>query len=490
MPRTRIIGFAPDMDPTTPGVLTDCAAVLPSIRGMRMAPGATPTGIAALSAACVGAAALRSVDDSLSIFAGTATGLYKASGLSWTDVSRTVGGAYAVAAGYHWSFAQFGNVSLATNDADKLQFLTSSGSDFENVTAAPKAAFVEVVGQFVFLADTNDGVNIEHDRWWCSASGDYTDWTPSIVTECAKGRLVSSPGPILGLKKFGEQIIAYKARSMFIGTYVGAPEIWRFQEVPAQIGAVSERAVANIGTDAYPKHIFMGADDIYVFDGSRPTPIGAGFVREYIYNSIEASRLRNCIATHDPVNSLVYFYYHTTDSANLNACVVYNYKTNRWGVDDRTIECAFEYSTPGITYDDLGTYYATYADLPNVSYDAAFFAADARSIGVFDASHVLSLLTSTSVTSHFTTGDMGEEANFSVLSRVRPLYLTAPTTAQMTNYYRNNLGESLTTDATTTYASGKFDLLRSARWHRLKFTMTGNWEQAEMNVYASTEGEQ
>ena len=43
----KVLGFAPDADPTTPGVLTDCANLIPSELGMRPGPTAAPVGVAA-----------------------------------------------------------------------------------------------------------------------------------------------------------------------------------------------------------------------------------------------------------------------------------------------------------------------------------------------------------------------------------------------------------------------------------------------------------
>jgi hypothetical protein len=37
-------------------------------------------------------------------------------------------------------------------------------------------------------------------------------------------------------------------------------------------------------------------------------------------------------------------------------------------------------------------------------------------------------------------------------------------------------GDSLTTDTTTDMDSGKFDVMRDARWHRIQLDMTGDWE--------------
>lgn len=494
MPRTKLIGFAPDADPTTPGVITSCDSCIPTHRGMKGAPTRVAVSIAALAAECVGAAVLRALDNSTSLFAGTATALYKANGATWDTVTRTAG-VYAVPAIYHWSFAQFGNTSLAVNKADTLQYYPVLGL-FKDVAGAPKAAMVETVGQFVFLCDTNEATyGDQSDRWWCSPSGGFADWsladwTPSVTTECATGRLVSSPGPIMGVKRFGSQIIIYKARSMYIGTYVGAPEIWRFEEVPAQIGAVSERAIANIGTDAYPRHIFMGVDDIYVFDGSRPQPLGIGYVKDYVYDSIIAARLRQCIAVHDSKNDAVIFSYPSTDTSYNGNNVVYNYRSKKWGVGiTENSECLFEYNNLGLTYDNLTG--LTYDQLTNPTYstyEASFLSADSPSVGDFGTTHQLYAQTGASTNSLFGMGDMGDEEQFSLLTRVRPLFLQAPTSATLNNYWKNTLGDSYTADEASTYSDGKFDCLMSARWHNLQFAFEGDWEMAELNVYAQPEG--
>jgi hypothetical protein len=82
-----------------------------------------------------------------------------------------------------------------------------------------------------------------------------------------------------------------------------------------------------------------------------------------------------------------------------------------------------------------------------------------------------------------TTGDVGDAQQEGCLSRVIPKFLTAPSSGTMTNYYRQNLGDSLTTDmATPMDASNRFDVLRSARWHRARFDFVGDHELALLNV--------
>lgn len=470
-----LVGYAPDVDPTTPGILTNCANLIPTLKGMAGAASPQSSTIPALAAACVGAAVLEKLDSTRRFFAGTTTALYEAGASSWTDRTRASGGAYALGTDVRWRFAQFGNVSLAAAKSDTLQSSTSGA--FANVTGAPKAAIVETVNQFVLLFDTNEATYGDSpDRWWCSALGDHTDWTPAIATQSATGRLLSSAGRIRAARRFGESVIVYKDKTMFIGAYVGPPVIWSFQEIPGTTGAPCQEAVVNVGTVEDPRHIFMGFDDFYSFDGSRPVPIGSP-IKETVFGELNKSFSYAVWTLHDRINSLVYFYYPVGSSINPDKCVVYNYRSNRWGRDDRQVEAAIEFTTLGITYDDLGTLYSTYNDFPNLSYDSSFWTAGFPVPAIFNISHRIQTLDGASTSSSLTTGDYGDENGRSLLQRVTPRFITAPASATMTNYYRNkNSGDTLQTGSTVTLSENRFDTLQSAHWHRVKMDFTGDVE--------------
>ena len=486
----KLIGYVPDSDPTIPGSITNCDAFVPSIKGMTGAPSPVSSGISALAAACRGAATLRQLDNTTLLFAGTATKLYKVSGTSWADVTRAVGGDYTLTSTCRWRFAQYGNVSLAVNKADTLQYTTSGA--FAKVTKggtdAPKASIVETVGQFVFLFDYDNGTSYT-DGWICSAYGDYTDWTLSATTQCTSGRLISTPGIIMAGKSFGEQIVVYKDRSMYIGTYTSGAAVWTFNLVPGQTGALSQESVVNVGTVEDPRHIFMGIDDFYSFDGARPVPIGEGWVKNTVFTELNQTYSYACQAVYDRANSRVYFYYPSSNNDTCDKCVVYNTRTKQWGRDNRSIEACIDYSTAGATYADVGTMYSTYASIPSTAtYGSLFQSGSSIQPAIFNTSHTIYTLTGEPGDSFFVTGDIGNEDSFTLLQRVRPIFINAPTTATMTNYYRNNLGESLSVDQTATYSNGKFDVLRSARWHRLKMSFTGNVEIANFTPILQQEG--
>jgi hypothetical protein len=485
----KLIGYGPDLAGTTTGVLTNCSAFIPSLKGMEGAPSPQTQSLPALAAACRGAAVLRKLDNTTRFMAGSATALYEGGASSYTDRTRASGGAYGLGANDRWRFAQFGDSSLAAAKTDILQVSTSGA--FANAAAnAPKAAVVETVNGFVFLFDVVDQATIfdglERPHGWWAARTTST-WTPSIANEAYTGSLTSSPGKIRAGKRFGDRIVAYKDRSMFLGVYVGEAG-WEFVELPGEAGAVSQEAVVDVGTSDNPKHVFMGFDNFYEFDGARAIPIG-GPVKETVFTELNKSYSFACMALHDRINSRVYFYYPVASAVTCDKCVVYNYRTGMWGRDDRTVEMVVEYVSSGISYDDLGSSYSTYADFPTTPYDFAFWTAGFPTPAIVNSSHVVQTLTGNSTTSSMTTGDFGSDQIVSLFSRAQPMFLTKPSSATMTNYYRSNLGDSLTTDSTATMDSkGRFDITRADNWHRALFEFTGPVELPGLNLELQEEG--
>lgn len=282
--------------------------------------------------------------------------------------------------------------------------------------------------------------------------------------------------------------VAYKDRSMYLGRYVGPPNIWEFDLIPGEAGALSQESVVDIGTAENPKHIFMGFDDFYSYDGSQPIPLGSP-LKETVFAELNRSFSYAAMALHDRQNTLVYFYYPVASSTKPDKCVVYNYRTGKWGRDDRTVEMVLEYIAAGITYDTLGDYYATYDDLPTLSYDAAFLSSGYPIPAVFDTSHILKTLDGAAGTGTITTGDYGSDDTVFFCSRVQPTFLTRPSVATMTNYSRMAIGDSLTTGVVTSMDSkGRFDITQSANWLRLSFSFVGNVEIPALRIDLQEDG--
>lgn len=478
--RVKLLGYAPDLDPTTPGIMVECTAFVSSHRGMTGAPAPVDTPLAALASACVGIATFRKLDNTSLTFAGTATKLYLAGTTTWTDLSGAA--TFNASTTNRWSFAQFGDVTLASNKGDTIQARTSG--DFADVSgSAPQAAFIETVNQFVFAANVNDGVD-KPDGWACSALGDYTDWTASIATQAANGRLTDTPGPFTGLKRLHDNIVLYKRNAIYVGTYVGPDVIWSFQLSSAEVGAVSNSSVAAVEY----AHYFMGPDDFYIFDGTRPIPFGAT-VKETVYADLDKSALHLCTTLVDRKNTRLYFFYPSEGNGGYaNKCVVYNYRTKRWGRDDRSVEATGDYVTAGTTYADVGTYYSTYGSLPSAAYGLAFLSAATETPAIVNSSHKLQTLTGTPTITGFKTGEFGSNETYTVLARIQPRFLREPDTGTFTGYYKYTSGDTAVEDDPVSMQDCRFDHFRSARWHAGRFSFTGSVDVVDLDVTATVEG--
>lgn len=466
------LAFAPDAPPTTPEVLT-AVEMIPSMTGYKAAASGLSAGYSALAASPLGAALLLQLDGNYRIFAGTGTRLYEASGSSWTD--RSAGGvAYSTTAS-PWRFAAFGNTSLAANKVAALQY--SNSGAFAAVTA-PKAALVEVCQGFVILADCDDtgaGLGTSYGdqphRWWCGQSFNATGtFAPSVTTQATTGLLVDAPGKITALKRLGGNCIAYKGRSIFIGTYVGPPVVWQWQLVPGDIGAPSQESVVSIGT----AHVFIGYEDIYLFDGSRPVPIGAG-VKTWFFNRLNKSYAHLIQGSHDAVNGLVYWAYPSGQSTSCDSVLVYNYKTQRFGHITLSTPCMAQTVSAAVTYDNFASALGVtnYDDVPAIPYDSPFFQAGAPVVAYFDTSFVLKTLTGTAGSSSLTTGLIGEDQQVSLCWRVRPRFRTPPSSASIvpSGYFQH--GATASVGASAAINGDRFDVLQSARWHAFAMSFTG-----------------
>lgn len=461
-----LTGFAPDADVTTPGLIASCSNLIPYLNGMEGAPEpATPASTPALAAACIGAAVVTKLDDTRRIIAGTATKLYELSAGAWVDIGRAA--AYNGGVDTRWSITQFGDATLCANRADVIQ--RSTGASFADVATAPKAEILFSVGAFVMALNTNDGSE-KPDGWHCCAAFDDTSWTPSLATQATSGRLVATAGKLTAGMRLGEYAIAYKQRSIYLGQYVGAPTVWNWLQVPGgDAGCVGKEAICDIGG----AHFFVGDDNIWIFDGTRPVPVADGFVRQFFFdNSNPAYRYRT-ICVFDRQKNLVWVFYPSLGSTTPDSAIVYHVVAKKWGVANRSIEAALNYVAAGVTIDGLPAYSATIDGLAPYSFDSQFWLSGGKSLSIFNTSHQLQAMTGTSVSSSMTTGDVGDDDGVTALNKIRLRYATAPATASVQTLIQMNSGTGFTVAATGSVLDGKFDLRQSARWHKAIFSFTG-----------------
>lgn len=466
-----IIGFAPDADPTTPGVLTDCQHLVPFEAGFRGAPSPIAAAVATLADSCRGAAVVVKLDGTRRVFAGTQTAIHELTGGVWTDRSKS--GGYIGSTESRWSICQFGDTTVCSNLVDEMQ--SSNAGDFADIAGAPKAKIVvSASNNFVIAFNTNDGTyGVSPDRWWCCAQGNQADWLPSVATGATTGRLVAVEGAIQAALPLGDGVVAYKGRGIFLGQFVGATQgSWAWTQIRgAEAGAVGSEAVCDIGG----VHFFVSNDDFYLFDGTAPVSIGDGVLRRWWTTNCSPVWRYSTSVSYDRRNSLVRVRYPSKNSAGeLDRCLVYHTKRKAWGIDDGVTQATLNYISPGVTINGLDSYAATINALPAVPLDSQFWMGGGETPAFFDASNQLQSLSGECGASSLTTGDIGDDDAVTMIDRFRMRYTLNPTTATATGLRKWTEGEALTPDAVCNLNDGKFDLRQSGRWHRVRVDMTGD----------------
>lgn len=326
MQMAPLLGLSPDIDPTTPGNMPPgVGRFLPTQRGISGIPVFNLTGTD-----LVGSVNLRQhfvarypSGGVWYFYTGESGGVVRihnaqqlaASVGAFTD--RSPGGAYTDAA-IHWSFAQTADAVLVANGVNQVQISTGPSATFATVTTPP-SQIPKIVSALNGFGFAFNGAT-EADRWYCSALGNAQDWAPSVTTQATTGRLQGGGGAIYAAAPLGDQMVAYKETEIWVGSYVGPPEVWRWQRIPAE-GVSKFSSVVNIGT----AHMYVGRSGAWVFDGVRPQPLGRDRV-----GSLMAAQAANT----GPTLSLAGPRY---DRANMNVYfpggMVYNVPSGRWGYD-------------------------------------------------------------------------------------------------------------------------------------------------------------
>jgi|SRR5215469_6445483 len=468
------MGFTPSIDPTTPGAVLNCVNLVPTMRGMKGAASPVAYGNPVMPKPVTGAAICELLSGSYRTFAGDATDLWEIENDSNINVSATVGG---YKGGQNpWRFAQFGNASLAVNGADPLQQSISAG-DFAPVANSPVGSIIEVVAGFVFLFDTVDSTYGNNPNgWWCSGLYDQTNWTPAQATQCARGVIVDTPGPITAGRQLGTNIVVFKKASMFYGSYQGPPVIWAMNLISPQIGTPCQECVVNVGTSL----VFLGSDaQVYSFDGTRPVPIG-NEVNSWLRSNWSPLYQAQVQSFKDTMHFLIYWYFcsmqNTTGIPDM--CLVYNYVTGKFGRADMSIECAAQSVTGQITWDQMGSLpnVSTWDTLPQVAYNSPYWSQSAVVPAVFDTTNKFLSLAGASQQSSLTTGWFGDDSDFTYIQGILPRFNQAPLSCGGQAMLCKTLGLPVSYVQLPQWYDGEIACDFSSRWTSITLNMTGDHE--------------
>lgn len=292
----------------------------------------------------------RDDDGTITIFAGTSTKLWMLDNttFTWTDVSVGAGTYTTLNSDAHWSFAQFGLIVIATQANDDVQaFTLGSSTAFADLAGSPPdAAYVTVVGQFVFLT----GLTANPFRIQWSAIGSAIGWTAgtnqSDFQDLPDGGIVRNA---VG----GDLAIIFQDQAIRRATYSpGSAVIFQIDRIAKDIGLLHPLALSSGGD----KLFFLSTRGFMMTDASGAlVPIGLEKVDRTFLATYDSGAPQYTLAAVDPRAHIVVFTCRSIGmvAEGFDLLFAYHWILQRWA----PLQVAGEYinslARPGLTLEGL-----------------------------------------------------------------------------------------------------------------------------------------
>lgn len=337
------------------------------------------------------------------IFAGTATGLYllDTTDFSWTNVSRTTGGAYNASVDEPWRFEQFGQYVVAVNVNDAPQvFDVDSGTAFAALAGSPpNSRFVAVWGDFLVLAgQANDPAKL---HW--SGINDIEEWT--VGTNLSDVQVFPEGGAIQGLTSSNNPMIIQEAAIRRGAFQPGSPLVFSFDKIADKFGARSPFTVTSRNDAVF----FFAEDGFYqVAYTGEIVSIGSEKVNRYAQTLVDNSYIDKMFAQVDPVHPRVYFGLKSVNvfSDYADVILVYDWRLGRWTEARANTYAMVAAATPGYSLEALSVLYPVLEQVP-ASLDSRIWAGGAPVTAAFDTSYRLAFFTGSAAAATLETSEYG-----------------------------------------------------------------------------------
>lgn len=160
----------------------------------------------------------------------------------------------------------------------------------------------------------------QRDRW--SDTGDPENWeTGNSSYKDLPGADWISNG--MGFK--GDYLVILKERSIEVGYATGDSEIFQFDCKVTGAGCAAPNTIENLGDEI----IFLGWDDVYVFNGIDYEPIGTPIQRE-LFRTLNPEQISRCFGVIIEEQKEYWLFVPSTGSTYPDMAWCFNYNLNKW----------------------------------------------------------------------------------------------------------------------------------------------------------------
>ena len=212
---------------------------------------------------------------------------------------------------------------IATNGVDNIKFWNGSGNWADLAGSPNKCKYLKVFYTWLLLLNcTVSGSQIPQRINWC-VPGNPKDW---VGAGSGTNTLSASTGVIVGCEIMRGQLAILLERSITMMYATGSTPPFTFDENKIlDVGCLTGGSVQSLGESL----LFLGWDNIYIFDGYSCTPVGDS-VKDFFLNGINSGYLNTIFSHIVEGYDLYLLFYPSTDSIVPDSVLVYDYAKNKF----------------------------------------------------------------------------------------------------------------------------------------------------------------
>lgn len=479
--KSTTVSFS-EWQPDQPDLATASTVVtnaIPDSNSYRCIGALSPVSANALDSVCLGAVWAQDDDGNYFYFAGNTTKLYRLSGVSFSDVSKV--GGYSAAS---WEFAKWDQRLIAVNVSEPTQYFDmGSSSSFADLAGSPpKAKHIATVRDFIIMGNLDEGGTSYPSRLRWSGFNNSEQWVSSQATQSDFQDLLGRGGAIQRIVP-GETGLILQEHSIRRMTYVGPPTIFRIDEVEKDRGCQAPNSVAWSGDLVF----YYSHDGFFMKQGDNPSvPIGTEKVDRFFKDDLSGGDFDGIRGAVDRSNKIIAWCYPSSSSGT-NRVIMYRWDIKKWSVIDQDAKIIIEYVSPAYTLEDLDGVLGNIDD-NSINVDSTAYLGGSVHLGAFGSDHKLSTFSGSALPGTIETNELGDPAGRRIsIKSVRPITDGAVTICVGT---RNNQNENYNYGPPVSVnAKGEMSFRTSARYHRFKVSITGDFKQAQgVDVFYREEG--
>lgn len=439
-----------------------------------------------LPSKCLGSFCYRDADSNVTIFAGTATGLYMLDSGAWTEVTRGVAAMsivpYTTGADGFWDIINYGTLVIATNYNDDIQvYDMAADTEFSQLSStAPRCRRFNIVNNFLMCVDTVDGDGaVGYRVRWSPLANPKGDWSDDINTQADHEDIAGGDYSNSFVAQLEAFAVVVQGRALWRIDYVGGDTIFNFTLIYDGRGSLLPRSCLSNGNSIF----FLGEDGYYQYDGTGLIAIGNKKIDKYFYSIFDETNDFSMNAQIDPLRKLAIWAFPSNATGGTGVCdmmAIFNWTDMRWSFIQQTSDCLFNYISTGFNMDNMDSVFPN-VDLMPFSLDSRVLTGGKTALGAFNSDHALALFTGNVKTATLQTTEIRpSSAGRTLLASIIPYIEGVGATIQARLGSRNFLNDDVvwTEFVSQNPYTGNIDFEVDAAFHRVEVQVSGTWTTA------------